>query len=122
MKPLRAEQEVEQAVIQEPGLLERLEEFVQTNIKLYQYKAIDKGTEVASSVISVVIMAIFFLLGFVVLSMGLALLIGYWLGSSYWGFFVMGGIYILIGLVFYLFRNSWVKTPLINSLSKKFID
>lgn len=121
MKPTEIE-EIESVDIKEPGLLDRIEEFVKTNIELYQYKAIDKGTEIASSAISAIIMAIFFILGFIVLSIGLALLIGRWLGDSYYGFFIMGGIYFLIGLIVFLFRNSWIKSPLINSLSKKFLD
>ena len=119
MKSIAQAQEIEE--IEEPGLMEKLEDFAHTNVKLFQYKAIDKGTEVASSVISGVVMAVFFLLGFVILSMGLALLIGSWLEHYYWGFFIMAGFYFLLGLLFYLFRNSWIKTPLINSLSKKFL-
>ena len=118
---MKSIQQAEEIVIEEPGLIEKLEDFAQTNIKLLQYKAIDKGTEVASSVISGVVMGIFFILGFVVLSIGLALLIGSWLNNSYYGFFIMGGFYFLLGLVFYLFRHSWIKAPLINSLSKKFL-
>ena len=119
MKSISQAQEIEE--IEEPGLMEKLEDFAHTNVKLFQYKAIDKGTEVASSVISGVVMAVFFLLGFVILSIGLALLIGSWLNDSYWGFFIMGGFYFLLGLLFYLFRDKWIKTPLINSLSKKFL-
>ena len=119
MKPVEDIQDVK---IEQPGLLERLESFAQTNIKLYQYKAIDKGTEIASSVISVLIMSIFFILGFIVLSVALAMLIGYWLGAGYYGFFVISGLYFLIGLVVFLFRNSWIKTPLINFFSKKLLD
>lgn len=122
MKSSQAVQDIEEVVVQEPGLLEKLEEFAKTNVKLYQYKAIDKGTEVASSALSVVIMTIFFLLGFVVLSIGLAMLIGSWLGEGYYGFFIIGGFYFLLGIIAYAFRNSWIKTPLINSLSKKLID
>lgn len=115
-------QDIQEVKIEEPGLLERLESFAQTNIKLFQYKAIDKGTELGSSLISVVIMSIFFILGFILLSVALALLIGYWLGAGYYGFFIVAGLYFLIGLVVYLFRNSWIKTPLINFFSKKLID
>jgi len=121
MKPTQIE-EIEPIETREPGLLDRIEDFVKTNIELYQYKAIDKGTELASSAISIVIMAIFFILGFIIVSVGLALLIGSWLGNNYYGFFIMGGIYFLIGLVVFLFRNAWIKSPLINSLSKKFLD
>jgi vacuolar-type H+-ATPase subunit I/STV1 len=122
MKASQSVEDIQEVLIEKPGLLEQLEDFVQTNVKLYQYKAIDKGTEVASSVISSVIMAIFFVLGFIVLSIGLALLIGHWLGAGYYGFFIIGGFYFLLGLIVYLFRNSWIKTPLINSFSKKLLD
>lgn len=118
MKSIRQAQDIE---IEEPGLLEKLEDFAQTNVKLFQYKAIDKGTEIASSVISGVVMAVFFILGFVILSIGLALLIGSWLNNSYYGFFIMAGFYFLLGLLIFVFRDKWIKIPLINSLSKKFL-
>jgi len=122
MKSEQPIQDIQEVIIDEPGLLERIEDFIKTNIELYQYKAIDKGTEIASSAISIVVMAIFFILGFIIVSVGLALLIGNWLGSNYYGFFIMGGVYFLIGLIVFLFRNAWIKSPLINSLSKKFLD
>lgn len=122
MKSTSVPQDIQEIVVEEPKLLERLEGFIQTNVKLYQYKAIDKGTEVASSAISVVIMSIFFILGFVVLSIGLAMLIGHWLGEGFYGFFIVGGFYFLLGIIAYVFRNAWIKTPLINSLSKKLVD
>lgn len=122
MNSTKSVEDIQEVKIEEPSLLERLESFAQTNIKLYQYKAIDKGTEIASSVISVVIMSIFFILGFIVLSVALAMLIGHWLGAGYYGFFIIGGLYFLIGLVVFLFRNSWIKTPLINFFSKKLLD
>ena len=118
MKSISQAKEIE---IEEPGLMEKLEDFAHTNVKLFQYKAIDKGTEVASSVISGLVMGIFLLLGFVILSVGLALLIGSWLEHYYLGFFIMAAFYFLLGILIYVFREKWIQTPLINSLSKKFL-
>jgi hypothetical protein len=57
----------------------------------------------------------------VILSAGLALLIGYWTGKSFYGFFIIGGLYAVVGLVFFAFRNRWLKEPFSNMLIRKIL-
>jgi hypothetical protein len=53
--------------------------------------------------------------------MGFALLIGYWLGNSFYGFFIIGGFYAIIGLIFYARRGVWLKEPFSNMLIRKIL-
>jgi hypothetical protein len=41
------------------------------------------------------------------------------LGKSYYGFFVLGGFYILVGVIFQAFKNKWVEEPVSNAIIKK---
>jgi hypothetical protein len=49
------------------------------------------------------------------------LLIGSWIGKSFYGFFIIGGVYAIIGLIFYAFRNQWLKEPFSNMLIRKIL-
>ena len=48
--------------------------------------------------------------------------IGLWLGEilhkNYYGFFALAGIYLIIGLIFFAGRNTWLRTPIANSIIK----
>ena len=55
------------------------------------------------------------------LNIGLALIIGEWLGVTYLGFLILAGFYALTGLVFYFNKNSWLKTPVNNRIIKKIL-
>jgi hypothetical protein len=53
------------------------------------------------------------------LNIGLGLYLGSMLGKSYYGFFVLTGFYLIIGTLFYLFRNKWIREPISNVIIKK---
>jgi hypothetical protein len=58
---------------------------------------------------------------FILLNIAMALLIGYWLGYSFYGFFVMAGFYVVVGLVVKLAGERLFKIPLANSMIQKFL-
>jgi Putative Actinobacterial Holin-X, holin superfamily III len=89
-------------------------EMVETKAKLWKLKAIDKGSEVISSVISVVAIVLLISLTLIMLSIGLALIIGQWLGEIYYGFLIMAGVYGLAGLFIFVFRKKFIKGPVSN--------
>jgi hypothetical protein len=57
----------------------------------------------------------------IIFSIGIALLIGDWIGKSYYGFFIVGGIYTMIGLILYARRGHWLKEPFSNMLIRKIL-
>jgi hypothetical protein len=56
------------------------------------------------------------------LTIGFALLLGEWIGHVYWGFFIIGFIYLIIGLIFYLMRDKLIKTKVSDELIKQMIN
>lgn len=101
-------------------LFEKLEDYSRTTIELYKLKAIDHSAQVLSSLASR--MAIFLLIALftVFISIGFAWWIGELLGKIYYGFFVVGGIYILIAVLLYNFRQQWIKYPVSNYIIIQF--
>ncbi len=104
------------------ALWDKVRSYVETRIELVKLKAIDKSSSVISGLASmiIVVMSCFIFLG--LFNIGLALLLGELLGKAYYGFFVLAGLYLIIGLVLYKSRDKILKTPIINSIVKSMLD
>jgi fatty acid desaturase len=100
------------------SLLEKASEYAKTSFELVKLKALDKTTDVVSSLVphSIVILLIATFLLF--LNLGLALWLGDILGKVFWGFFVVAAFYILAGLIIHFFMHNPIKKLVGNSFIK----
>lgn len=103
-------------------LFEKLKEYGDTRVKLFKLKSINKVSGFFSTLISSLILFFILILVLLCITVALALLIGEWLGNSYWGFFIMAGIYIIIGLIIYSARKKFIKTPISNKLLTELLE
>lgn len=91
------------------SILERSAEYAKTTFELAKLKALDKTTDVVSSlfpnsiVFALIVIFIFFL------NIGLALWFGDILGKIFYGFFVVAGFYGLLGIALHLLMHKWLK-------------
>lgn len=99
------------------NLFERAEAYGKTSLNLLKLKAIDKSSELISTVLSWLIVIIVVALFFIILSIGIALWLGEILGKTYYGFFIVAGIYAVLGVIFIL----WVKRYINNSIISKML-
>ena len=102
-------------------LFERAEDYSKTTVELFKLKAINKSSDVISSLVSrlaVLMVVAFFIL---IVSIGVALFLGELLGKSYYGFFIIGILYALIAILLHVFRHQWVKYPISNSIIKQLL-
>lgn len=98
------------------SLFEKAEAYIKTNIELIRLKAIDKISDLLSSIASTLILfAIVFIL-VILINIGLALWIGELLGESYYGFFVVAIFYLIIMLILLFTHGQIIKKPIINSI------
>ncbi len=104
------------------SLIDRVKSYVETRIDLLRLKAIDKSSSFLSLLISMIVVILISFISMLLLSVGIALLVGECLGKTYYGFFVVGGFYLITGLVLFAFRNKWLKTPIANSMIKNLLD
>lgn len=103
------------------SLISDAEDFIETKAKLWKFKAVDTASDVVSSSVVSLSLISFLALFVFTFNIGLALLIGSWLGKYFYGFFIIAGLYGISGLVLYAFRNQWLKTPISNSLINKLL-
>ena len=102
-------------------LIKKSGEYLDTKIELTKLKAINTSSDVLSNMIYwiVKILVIFLFIGFA--SVASAILIGKALGEYYYGFFVVGGFYLIVLLVIYIQRKKWIKGPVANGLIIKML-
>jgi len=96
-------------------------EYLENKTELWKLKIIDKTSEAASSIVEKLVLVIILLNFFLLLNIALALLIGYWLGYSFYGFFVLAGFYGIVGLIIHLSRDKIITTPITNSIIQKIL-
>ncbi len=101
------------------SLIDRAKDYVETRIDLLKLQAANKSSDVISSIASAVVTGVMFIFFFLLLNIGLALLLGQLLGNTYYGFFIMAAIYLIIGLLFKSSGDKWVKQPVSSMLIKK---
>lgn len=97
-------------------------DLAETKVELWKLKVAGKISETVSSIISIMAIALFILIAITILSFGAALWIGGVMGNSSYGFFIVGGFYVLAGFLIYIFKREWIKNPIshliINNLVK----
>lgn len=104
------------------SLLGKGEQYGKTTLELLKLKTLDKSSDVASNLVSWLIVIIFAVLFFLILNIGVAIWLGEILGKSYYGFFAVSGFYLLLAIIFGVFRKQLLKEPLNNSIIKQVLE
>lgn len=102
-------------------LVDEAGSYIEAKTELYKLKAVDRITEISTSVISKLLFILIGLIALMALNIGMALLIGEWLGRSYYGFFIVAGFYLLLGLILYMVRDRLIKRPIYTTVIKKIL-
>jgi hypothetical protein len=100
-------------------LFEKIEEYRNTNYELIKLKLVKKAAIIVPFVISRIIIVWIFFFFTIILSVGIALLLGELMNKLYYGFFMVAAFYFVVGIVLYFFLHKWIKKPLGNSIIKQ---
>jgi fatty acid desaturase len=104
------------------SLLERATEYGKTSYELVKLKALEKTSDVVSTIIPHSVVFIFIMTFLVFLSLGLSLWLGEILGKIYYGFIVVAAFYGLLGFVLHFFMHKWLKKIIGNYFIKKVLE
>lgn len=100
-------------------LIEKAEIYSKTTLELCKYEAVYKSADIFSNLavkLAITIVVVMFLL---FANIGLAFCLGNYLGEIYYGFFIIGFGYLFIGILLYIFKDEWIKTPVSNFIINK---
>ncbi len=103
------------------SLIERATDYGKTSYELLKLKAIDKTSDVVSTVIPysfVFVMIAAFMLFF---NLGVAFWLGEILGKIFYGFFIVAAFYLLMMTVVYFFMYKWLKKVIGNFIIKQLL-
>jgi hypothetical protein len=102
-------------------LLARVVEYSKTSFELLKLKALEKSSDVISS-LAVHSIIVFLIASFMFfLNLGLAFWLGEILGNTCYGFFVVGAFYGFIGIILHLFLLKNVKNILRNYVIRQLL-
>lgn len=104
------------------NLLLHLKEYATLRIRLAELKASSKGSLLASSLVTIIILFIFGFFFVLLFSIGIAFLIGSYLGEWYWGFLLVAAFYLVVGIACFAFKNKWIRRPLNDLIIKEMFD
>jgi hypothetical protein len=94
------------------SLVDKAEAYGRTTYELSKLKTLETITVVVTSLVTRLIVFCTISLFMLVLSLGVALLLGDWLGKLYYGFFVVAAFYLLAGIIMKFFLHNWIKKPI----------
>jgi len=97
-------------------LIQEATEYGKSSLEVAKLKALDKASDVVSTLIPHAIAAIFFISFLLFVNLGLALWIGKILENTYFGFFIVGGFYFVVALVVDFFIHKSLKKSISNYL------
>jgi hypothetical protein len=103
------------------SLVDRATEYGKISYELIKLKALDKASEVVSSVVphsAVLILIGSFLL---FLNLGIAFWLGEVLGKIYYGFFIVAAFYVLVALIIHFFMYKRLKKLIHNYVIRQLL-
>lgn len=102
-------------------LVDRVTDYGKTSYELVKLQAVDKSSDVVSSVIPYTVVLILIASFMLFFNLGLAFWLGEILGKLFYGFFIVAAFYVLSGLVVHLFMHRQLKEILRNYIIKQLL-
>lgn len=102
------------------GLRESLRKYLETNISYYGLVAFEKAVKLLTTFLGNGVVIVALLIALIFISGAAALYIGTLLNSMELGLLIVGGVFLLLALVLYIFRNRIFGPCVIKSLAEVF--
>lgn len=97
-------------------LAEHVKEYIHNRMDAVKLDTAEKTSKVAALVIAAVTVAVFIFSFLFFASVALAFVFSNVTGSLAWGFLIVGGIYLLLGIIIWLLKDRIIQLPIMNAL------
>ena len=100
-------------------LIEKAEIYSKNSLELLKYDVVYKSADIFSNLavkLSITLVVVIFLL---FINIGLAIILGEYLGEVYYGFIAVGLAYLFIAITLFIFKEEWIKNPVSNFIISK---
>lgn len=103
-------------------LYERSMAYFNVSYEIAKLKTIQKFSDILSTILPHSIVFVLFSSFFLFINLGFAFWMGTILGNSFYGFFVVAGFYLIIGILIHFFFHekikSWISNFIIRRINK----
>ena len=100
----------------------KAESYTKTSFELVKLRAIDKTSQIISSLAVVISVALIIAMFSLFLNIGIALYICNQINDMAAGFLIVSGFYLIASIVVYIFRNNWIKKPIDDLIVGKLLE
>lgn len=100
------------------ALKDQAKEYIQTRIDIVRLSAVKTGSLAAGNAVLVILLAVFGFFFVLFASIAGAFALSDWLDSRFGGFMIVGGIYLLLLIIFFAFRSQIVIGPVADAVVK----
>jgi len=90
-------------------LINKAAEYGKTSFELAKLKALDKTSDVISTIVPHCVVLVMLTVFMLFLNLGLALWLNEILGNAFYGFFVVAAFYAVVAIVLHFFMHTWLK-------------
>src|SRR5512145_2315710 len=90
-------------------LINKAAEYGKTSFELAKLKALDKTSDVISTVVPHFVVLVMLTVFILFLNLGLALWLNEILGNAFFGFFAVAAFYVFVAIVLHFFMHTWLK-------------
>jgi uncharacterized RDD family membrane protein YckC len=96
--------------------VDHIKEYVNNRIASVKLQAAEKSSKVLSNIIAASIVGGIMLLFTIFLGVGAAYLLSEWIGTTYSGFLIVAGVYLLLALVIWMSKEKILRIPIMNKI------
>ncbi|HEX6913625.1 MAG TPA: phage holin family protein [Chitinophagaceae bacterium] len=107
---------MQNAFLKVEELVDHMKEFVNNRVSAVKLQTAEKTSKIFSNIVAVTVVAAIMLLFAIMLSMGASYFLSGWIGVDYAGFLMVGGFWLLVGLVIWLTREKLLRMPIMNKM------
>jgi len=97
-------------------LVNDIKDYINVKLDALKLSVAEKISRIAAAIIAGFVVAVAVLFFVVFISIALGFFLGEILGSTWLGFLIVGGIYLLVGLVTWWARKRIIQVPIMNSI------
>jgi len=110
---------MENILSQVQHLAEELKAYVNVRIDLVKLTVAETASKMIADTAATIISGVVFLFFLFFASVGLALFLSSVIGSSYAGFLLVAGLYLILGFLIWFLREKWIRMPVMNAIIKQ---
>jgi Putative Actinobacterial Holin-X, holin superfamily III len=103
-------------------MVDKSEDYARSSMELTKLRVVKTTADLAGALISHVILLVVLLLALLMLNVGLALVIGEWLGNVSCGFLLVSAFYFVAAILVFFFLKKIIHAPAARYVIEKMLN